>query len=78
MPDFDSLLRPPYVFLTIGVFFFSMAVVGTCTGKIVARVGRVVYRAEEPNQFWWGVAIYSLAGIWFIGDFLYHLGVFGQ
>ena len=78
MSVFESLLRPPYNLLTIGVFFFSMAVVGTCTGRVLARVGHVVSRAAEPKDFWWVVAIYYVAGIWFIGDFLWHLGVFGQ
>jgi hypothetical protein len=45
--------------------------VSTCTGKSWGRFGGFVYRAEEPNQFWWLVATYYLIGVCFIGYFLY-------
>jgi hypothetical protein len=71
MPDLRSLLRPPYIFLILGVISFSGAVVSTCTGKSWGRFGGFVNRAEEPKQFWWLVATYYLIGVWFIGIFLY-------
>jgi hypothetical protein len=71
MPDWNSLLRPPYIQLILGVIFFSAGVVSTCTGKAFARSGGWAYRTKEPIQFWLSVAIYYLAGAWFIGYFLY-------
>jgi hypothetical protein len=71
MPDLPSLLRPPYLWLIVGVISFSGAVVSTCTGKSWGRFGGVIYRAEEPKQFWWLVGIYYLGGVIFIiGYFL--------
>jgi hypothetical protein len=66
-----EILRPPYIFLILGVIIFSGAVVSTCTGKTSARTGRWIYRAKEPSTFWWVVAIYYFAGIGFIGYFLW-------
>jgi hypothetical protein len=70
MPDLHSLLKPPYIFLILGVLSFSAAVVWTCTGKARTRFSGLVYRAEEPTQFWWLVAMYYFAGVLFIGIFL--------
>jgi hypothetical protein len=69
MRDWESLLRPPYIFLIFGVTLFSAGVVSTCTGKASARFSWV-YRAKEPVVFWWLVAFYYLGGVLFIGIFL--------
>jgi len=71
MPDLYSLLRPPYIFLIFGIISLSVAVVSTCTGVSWARFGRVIYRAKEPNEFWWDVVTCYLGGVFFIGYFLY-------
>lgn len=69
MPDLSSLLRPPYIYLFIGVFLLSMAAFSTLSGKISARFSWV-YRAKEPVVFWLVVATYCLGGVLFIGIFL--------
>ena len=71
MPDLYSLLRPPYIYLILGVIFFSGAVASTCTGKTIARYAGWAYRAKEPTQFWGVVVIYYLFGVCFIGYFLH-------
>jgi hypothetical protein len=71
MPDLHSLLRPPYIFLILGIISLSVGVISTCTGVTWARYGRVIYRAQEPKQFWCDVAVCYLGGVWFIGYFLY-------
>jgi hypothetical protein len=71
MPDLHSLLRPPYIFLILGVISLSVGVVSACTGVTWARFGRVIYRAKEPNQFWEDVLATYLIGVCFIGYFLY-------
>jgi hypothetical protein len=63
--------RPPYTLLIFGVISFCLGVIGTCTGGVWARFGRVVYRAKEPAEFWQLVALYYLGGVCFIGYFLY-------
>lgn len=67
MPDWYS----QYIYLILGVIFFSAAVVSACTGKTYSGFGGWAYRSKEPTQFWWAVVILFLAAIWFIGHFLY-------
>jgi ABC-type cobalamin transport system permease subunit len=69
--DLHSLLRPPNVFLILGVISISAAVIFTCTGKVWVRFNGWVYRAKEPVWFWWEVALDYLIGACFIGYFLY-------
>ena len=73
MPDSPSLLRPPTIFLMLGSISFSLAVVWTCIGKARTRFHGWVYRAEEPNQFWFQVALYYLVGVGFLGYFWYKI-----
>jgi hypothetical protein len=73
MPNLNSLLRPPYVFLILGGLSISAAAVFTCTGKVWVRFNGWVYRAKEPRSFWGEVAAYFLAGVCFVGYFLYNI-----
>jgi hypothetical protein len=72
LPDLSSHLRPPYGLLIFGVFILVLAVAGTCTGTLWGR-GGPVYRAEKPTQFLWGIALYYLLGVGFVGYFLYRV-----
>jgi hypothetical protein len=65
------LVKPPHIFLILGILSVCAATVFTCTGKVWARFNGWVYRAKEPGWFWWGVALDYLIGVWFIGYFLY-------
>ena len=67
----NSGSTPPYGLLAFGVASLLLAVVGTFTGEVWARLAGPVYRAKEPKQFWRLVAAYYLGGILFIGYFLY-------
>jgi hypothetical protein len=71
MPDWDSLLRPPNGFLTVGVISISGAVFFAYTGKVWVRFSGWVYREEKPRVFWGEVAAYFLVGVFFVGYFLY-------
>lgn len=71
MPDLHSQIRSPYFFLILGIILFSAAAAWTYTGKVRTRFQGWVCRTEEPNEFWWLVAMYYLGGILFIGIFLY-------
>jgi hypothetical protein len=71
MLDLRSLLTPPYIFLILGGISLCVGVVSTCTGVTWARGGHIIYRAEEPRQFWQDVAMCYLIGVGFIGFFLY-------
>lgn len=66
-----DLLRPPYVFLTVGVMSISAATFFTCTGKVWVRFNGWVYRVNKPGWFWREVGLYYLGGIYFIGCFLH-------
>ena len=73
VPDLSTLLRPPYIFLILGVVSISAATVFTCTGKVWVRFNDWVYRANKPGTFWCEVAVYYLGGVWFVGYFLYRV-----
>jgi hypothetical protein len=73
VPDLNSLLKPPYVFLILGVISICAAAFFTCTGKVWVRFSGWVYRAKEPGWFWWEVALDYLIGVCFIGYFLYKI-----
>lgn len=70
MPDLDSLLSPKFPYFMIGVIFLAAAVASTCAGKTCGRSGGWAYRAKEPTQFWWAVAIYYLAAVVCFGIYL--------
>jgi len=70
MVDLYSFLKPQTAYLLMGGILFSAAVFSTFTGKVSARFSWV-YRAKEPIVFWFLVAAYYLAGVCFIGYFLY-------
>jgi hypothetical protein len=69
--DLNSLLRPPYLFLVLGVITISAAVIFTFTGKVWVRFNGWVYRTKEPRAFWGEVAAYCFVGVCFIGCFLF-------
>jgi hypothetical protein len=70
MSDPLWLLRPPQVFLILGIASIFAAVVFTRLGKVWVRFGGWVYRAKQPGWFWWDVALYYFIGVCFIGFFL--------
>ena len=59
-----------HAYLVIGVAFFLGASASVYAGRTSARTGRWIYRAEEPNDFWWVVAMYYLAALLFVGLYL--------
>ena len=72
MPSWwDTPIRSPYLFLTLGCIAFCAALIWTYTGKAWVRFHGWVYRAEEPKWFWWEVALYYLVGAGLIGYSLY-------
>jgi hypothetical protein len=67
------LVKPPHIFLMLGILSISAAVVFTCTGKAWVRFNGWICRAKQPGWFWWGVALYYLVGVCFVGYFLYRV-----
>ena len=66
----DSLLNPKFIYFILGVIFLSVAVVSTCAGKTISRSTGWIYRAKNPTDFWWTVAIGFLAAVVCIGIYL--------
>jgi hypothetical protein len=58
-----------HILLILGFALLFAAVVSVCTGKTFYR--GLVYRAQDPSEFWWLVAISFLGGVLFVGMFLY-------
>src|SRR5689334_5576050 len=63
LTDFAALSRnpwldakTPYGLLAFGVFWVLRSVAGTLTGEACTR-GGMVYRAEEPKEFWLLIAM---------------------
>jgi hypothetical protein len=71
MPDASFGLKAAVWFVNIWALLLCLGVGGTCTGEAWAYFGRVVYRDEEPKQFWRLVASHYLGGLFLIGYFLY-------
>ena len=69
VPHLQLLFTQPYIYLTAGVSLLFLGVFSTYTGKASSRF-RWIYRAKEPSEFWWAVAIYYLGGVLLIGIFL--------
>jgi hypothetical protein len=69
MDHYSYLIYMPYRLLLIGIAFILLAVISAFAGACPTR-GGVAYRAKDPKTFWWCIAIYVLAGVCFIGDFL--------
>ena len=71
MTDLFASQWKPYFYLFFGFIFFPLGVHWTLTGKAWARFGGWVYRAKEPSDFWWTVALYYFLGVFGIGYSLY-------
>lgn len=67
-----------YGFLAFGLVMLFLAVVGTCTGEAWGHAGRLIYRAKEPEMFWFLIAAYYLLGAFGIGYFLYKIYVYSN
>jgi hypothetical protein len=72
MDHYSYLIDRQHRFLLIGIVLLLMAVVFTLTGESLER-GRMAHRAEEPKRSWWDVALFYLAGIFFIGLYLFNI-----
>ena len=67
----ESHSSPPYALLGFGMFFFAVAVFGTCTGKIWGRNGEIARRTKDSKTFWLGIVSYSVVGIGLVGLYFY-------
>ena len=76
MPELDSLLKAPNVFLTLGAISISAAAFFAFTGKVWVRFRGWVYREKEPRVFWGEVAAYFLVGVFFVGYFFFKISEF--
>ena len=73
MDHYSYLIDEQHRFLLIGIVLLVIAVVFTLAGETLERGYGMVDRAEEPNRFWWNVAMFYLGGLLFIGVFLYKI-----
>ena len=71
MDRFSYLIDRRHGFLLIGIVLLIMTVVFTLSGETLERDHGIVYCAKEPKRFWWDVVVYFLAGLFFIGLYLY-------
>jgi RsiW-degrading membrane proteinase PrsW (M82 family) len=71
MDKFSYLIDRQHRFLLIGIILLVMTAVFTLSGETLERYGGIVDRNKEPKRFWWDVVLYFLAGLFFIGLYLY-------
>jgi len=74
MDRYSYLIDRQHRFLLIGIVLLFVAVFFTLTGESLQGWGRpVASRAEEPKRFWWDVALFYLAGIFFIALYFFNI-----
>ena len=71
MDHFSYLIDRQHRFLLIGIVLLVMTAVFTLSGETLERYHGIVCRAEEPKRFWCDVVMYFIAGLFFIGLYLY-------
>ena len=71
MDKFSYLIDRQHRFLLVGIVLLVMTAVFTLSGETLERYRGIVYRTKEPKRFWWDVVLYFLAGLFFIGLYLY-------
>jgi hypothetical protein len=71
MDQFSYLIDRQHRFLLIGIVILIFTTVCLLSGETLQRGRGIVDRAEDPRRFWWIVAFYFLASLFFIGLYLY-------
>jgi len=67
-------MHDPRLILLGGIFLLFLGVASMLTGEAILPSrgnSRMVYRSEDPKNFWWSVAAWCLTGVGLIGYFLY-------
>jgi hypothetical protein len=72
MIDPSKDLGPPG-WLIFGIFLLGLGVVGLLTGESLVRFRGVIYRANEPREFWESIATDFLCGSLLIGAYAFNL-----
>jgi len=67
---FSYLIDGQHRFLLFGIVLLILMVVFALSGETFEPRRGAVSRAEEPRRFWWGIAGYFIAGLFFIGLYL--------
>jgi hypothetical protein len=63
----------PVSWFIFGLIFLGLAVGGMLTGETLARFGRVIYRAKEPEEFWEEIVASFLCGILLTWSYAYNV-----
>ena len=71
MDRYSYLMDRQHRFLLIGIVLLVATAVFTLSGETLEKYHGIVYRAKEPKRFWWDVVLYFIAGLFFIGLYVY-------
>lgn len=71
MGHFSYLIDRQHRLLLIGIVLLLITAVFALSGETWERGGGIVDRTKEPKRFWWDVVLCFLAGLFFIGLYLY-------
>ena len=71
MDHFSYLIDRQHRFLLFGIVLLVLMVVFAQSGETFEPHRGAVSRAEDPKRFWWGIAGYLIAGLFFIGLYLF-------
>ena len=73
MDRFSYLIDRQHRLLLIGIVVLVAVAVFSLGGEAFTfeKPVHIVSRAESPKRFWWSVVAWFLAGLFFIGAYLY-------
>ena len=74
--DHDSdwhgyLMARHRVFLILGTVLMALSVISTLTGVSVEKGRGIIYRSDDPKNFWQNIALYCLLGLLCLRLYLY-------
>ena len=60
-----------HVFLILGSCVTALALISALTGVSIEKYRGIIYRSDDPKEFWQSIAIYFLLGLICLGLYFY-------
>ena len=74
--DHDSylyryLLARQNVSFIMGIVLIGLALIFALTGRCLVKYRGIIYRADDPKEFWQNIAVYCVLGLVCLGLYVY-------